>query len=71
MGFGVEMALHQCDRFRNDSLFRSFFPGMHQTDGAMDWIEKENGAAICDINSETDIVLVGYEAVASVEATIG
>ena len=34
------------------------------------WIEKKNGAAIRDVNSETDIALVSHEPVASIEAAI-
>ena len=43
---------------------------MHQADGSTMWIEKKNGAAIRDVNPETDIALVSHEAVASVDAAI-
>ncbi len=68
--FAVEALFHQRDRFGNNSELCSFFPGMHQTDDFTNWIEEENSAAICDVNSETNVALVGHQSVASVETTI-
>ncbi len=68
--FGVEALLHRSDRLRNDSELRSFFSGMHQADGFANRIEKKYGAAIRDIDSETNIALVGHKPVARIEAVI-
>lgn len=60
----AESAFQQSDRSRCDFEFRAFATGVHQGDRALFAIGQVERAAISHINTETDVFLIGNQAVA-------
>src|SRR5438477_12473413 len=64
---GAEAIHHLPDRICDDAKLGTFAPGMHQTDSGRFWIDNVNSAAIGDVNTQHDPVLIGDDAVAAGE----
>ncbi|MEY2480991.1 MAG: hypothetical protein QOI04_1918 [Verrucomicrobiota bacterium] len=67
----TESLRHQIYRARNNFQLSALLAGMHEADRRCFWIDNKNGAAISDINAETNFPLIGDESVAAGEAIAG
>jgi hypothetical protein len=58
---------HFVDRGRYDPKLGAFFAGMHEANGAANWIYQEDCTAIGDVNAEANAALISDQSIAILE----
>ena len=66
----TKMFAHRLDGVRDDPELSASFPGMHQSNRIAYGIDDENGAAISNVNAETNAALICDQAIRTVETFV-
>src|SRR5436190_21304701 len=64
------MLPHRVNGVGDNTKLRPFFPRMHQSNRIVYGIDDENGAAISDINPETNVALICDQPITTVETLV-